>query len=107
MNIEIEDVLTLDDDKDYVVVSKTNVDDINYYYLIEDSDNPSVMFCYEDKDELVDITDSEKIKKIIPHLYKAIRNKIDPEKLKELENNLSNIQEWVLFFLGYKYFNSV
>lgn len=92
MNIEIEDVLTLDDDKDYVVVSKAIIDDINYYYLIEDSDKPKMLFCYEDKEELVDITDSEKIKKIIPYLYKAIRNKIDPEKLKELEN-LGNIQE--------------
>lgn len=92
MNIEIEDILTLDDDKDYVVVSKTIIDDVNYYYLIEDSDNPKMMFCYEDKDELVDITDSEKIKKIIPYLYKAIRNKIDPEKLKELEKILNDIQ---------------
>lgn len=92
MNIEIEDILTLDDDKDYVVVSKTNVGGVNYYYLIEDSKNPSVMFCYEDKDELVDIIDAEKIKEIVPHLYKAIRNKIEPEKLKELENKLNDIQ---------------
>ena len=92
MNIEIEDILTLDDDKDYVVISKAVIDGVNYYYLIEDSNSPSTMFCYEDKDELVDIIDLEKIKKIIPYLYKAIRNKIDPEKLKELEKNLGNIQ---------------
>lgn len=92
MNIEIEDVLTLDDDKDYIVVSKAVIEDINYYYLIENSDKPSVMFCYEDKDELVDITDSEKIRKIVPYLYKSIRNKIDPEKLKKLENSLNDIQ---------------
>lgn len=92
MNIEIEDILTLDDDKDYIVISKAKVENVNYYYLIEDSDSPSTMFCYEDKDELVDITDEEKIKKIIPYLYKAIRNKIDPEKLKELEKSLNDIQ---------------
>ena len=90
--VNIGQVITLDDDKDYMVISKANVENVNYYYLIEDSDSPSTMFCYEDKDELVDITDAEKIKKIIPYLYKAIRNKIDPEKLKELEN-LSNIQD--------------
>lgn len=93
MNIEIEDILTLDDDIKYIVISKTNIDGINYYYLIEDSDNPSTMFCYEDKDELVDITDAKTIKKIIPHLYKAIRNKIDTERLKKLDEKLNDINE--------------
>ena len=50
------------------------------------------MFCYEDKDELVDITDSEKIKKISLYLYKSIRNKINSEKLRELEKSLNDIQ---------------
>lgn len=85
MNIEIEDILTLDDDKEYIVISKANLENINYYFLIEDSDNPSTMFCYEDNDELIDINDSKLIKKISPYLYKSIRNKIDSEKLKELE----------------------
>lgn len=91
MNIEIEDILTLDDDKNYIVVSKANIENINYYYLVQDSDTPTTIFCYEDKDELVEIIDAEKIREIIPYLYKAIRNKIAPEKLKELEKSLNNI----------------
>lgn len=93
MNIEIEDVLTLDDDQEYIVISKITLSDINYYYLIQNNDKPSAMFCYEDKDELVDITDAVKIKELIPKFYDAIRDRIDLNNLKELEANLNNIQE--------------
>lgn len=35
MIISVNDVLTLDDDNKYVVVSKVLHNDINYYYIIE------------------------------------------------------------------------
>ena len=33
MNIDIKDVITLDDNNEYVVVNKVNYNDKNYYYL--------------------------------------------------------------------------
>ena len=57
MTINIKDILTLDDNNEYVVVNKNFYDNKNFYYLADLNNNTNVKFCYEDKDELVEIND--------------------------------------------------
>lgn len=73
MNIDINDLLTLNDNKEYVVVSKANYEGSNYYYLIDKDSPENVMFCYEDGNELVEIEDRDLTAKIIPLLLEPIQ----------------------------------
>ena len=73
MNIDINDLLTLNDNKEYVVVSKANYEGSNYYYLIDKDSPENVMFCYEDGNELVEIEDKDLTAKIIPLLLEPIQ----------------------------------
>lgn len=74
MNIDIRDIITLDDEKDFVIVSKITYENINYYYLININDYSNIFFCYEDKGELVEIEDGLLIKKILPLFINASKN---------------------------------
>lgn len=66
MKIEITDVLTLDDNNDYVVVSKAKYQNKNYYYLSDTKKPENIIFCYEEKDELVELKDNDLIMKLLP-----------------------------------------
>lgn len=66
MIINIKDTLTLDDNNEYVVVSKINVDNMNYFYLIDKNNMTSVKFCYQDNDELVELNDKELVRRLLP-----------------------------------------
>lgn len=72
MIINITDVLTLSDNNEYVVVSKTNYDSIEYYYLIDKNNDANVKFCYLDNDELVELGDKELTTKLIPFFVKEM-----------------------------------
>lgn len=76
MTINIKDILTLDDDNEYVVVSKVNYENKNYCYLI-DKKNLNVKFCYEDKEELVEIEDKELVTKLLPMFVKVAKEEIN------------------------------
>ncbi len=79
MIINIKDVLTLDDDNEYVVVSKVNYNGLIYYYLLDKNDNSNIKFCYEDSvnEELVEIDDKVLITKLLPLFLKESLNEID------------------------------
>ena len=66
MIINMKDTLTLDDNNEYVVVSKVNVDDKNYFYLIDKNDNSNLKFCYQYNDELVELNDKELVTRLLP-----------------------------------------
>ena len=66
MNIDIKDVLTLSDKNKYVVVSKINYENKNYYYLVDVNSNINIKFCYEDGEELVELNDKELTTKLLP-----------------------------------------
>ena len=72
MIINITDVLTLSDNNEYVVVSKTNYENIEYYYLIDKNNDANVKFCYLDNDELVELDDNELTTKLIPFFVKEM-----------------------------------
>lgn len=78
MDINIKDKITLDDDKEFYVASKLEYEGKTYYYLIS-TDKEIIMFCYEDKDDLVEIKDAELIMKLLPAFTK-ITSKILKEE---------------------------
>ena len=78
MNIEMKDIITLDDDNEYVVTSKTNYEDKTYYFLVDKNNVSNIKFCYEDKDELVESSNKELNTKLLPLFYKTMKD-IIPE----------------------------
>lgn len=79
MNINIKDILTLDDDNEYVVISKLSYEEKNYYYLIDKNNVTNVLFCVEDKDELVELIDKELISKLLPLFLEAVQTETEKE----------------------------
>ena len=73
-NVILNDVITLDDHNDYVVVSKT-VYQGKTYYLLVDTLHSHTMLCYEDQGELVENKDKDLNTKLLPYLVKeSLRN---------------------------------
>lgn len=70
MNIDIKDIITLDDDIEYVVASKINYKNKNYYYLIDINDNTNIKFCYEEDKYLVLSEDKELNTLLLPLFFK-------------------------------------
>lgn len=85
MSIDIKDIVTLDDDNEYVVASKTIYNDRMYYYLVDINKPENLMFCYEDNGELVESNNKEVNTELLPLFYNASKN-----ILQELSNNNNN-----------------
>ena len=77
MIADIRDILTLDDDKEYVVASKTEYEGQIYYYLVDIDDITNMIFCYEDDNELVEFRDKEIFANILPKFLEASRSYIN------------------------------
>ena len=77
MIINIKDTLTLDDNNEYVVVSKVNSEDKNYFYLIDKNDNSNVKFCYQDNDELVELNDKELVTRLLPLFVENAKGELE------------------------------
>ena len=77
MIIKIKDILTFDDNNEYVVISKINHENKNYYYLLDRNNLKNVKFCYEDNEELVEINDKELITKLLPLFVKIAQKEIN------------------------------
>mgnify|MGYP003298992156 CR=1 FL=1 len=85
MNIDIKDTLKLDDNNEYVVVSKVNYENKYYYYLIDMEDPENLMFCYEDNGDLVELMDKDLTAKLLP-LFLEKSNEILSEFINNSEN---------------------
>ena len=72
--INIKDSLVLDDNNEYVVVSKVTYENKNYYYLLDKNNHTNVLFCYEDNEELVEVTDKNLKTKLLPLFYEASKD---------------------------------
>ena len=77
MIINIKDTLTLDDNNEYVVISKINNNNKNYYYLLDKNKNDNPKFCYEDNDELVEIDDRDLIAKLLPLFVEIAQKEVN------------------------------
>lgn len=76
MTIGIKDTLVLDDHNEYVVISKINYDNKEYYYLIDINNDENILFCYEDNDELVEVVDKKLVTKMLPSFLRAALKEI-------------------------------
>ncbi len=76
--IEIKDIITLNDNNEYGVVSKITKDNTIYYYLVDINNNSNIKFCYEDKTndilELVEINDEKLIRNLILSFTENIKD---------------------------------
>lgn len=77
--IDVKDVLTLEDDKKYVAVSKIDYENKVYFYLVGVEEITDVKFGYIDNDEFVEINDKELVTKLLPHFYKDVKKNL-PKK---------------------------
>ena len=59
------DLLTLDNNKEYLVVNQLNYENNNYVFLIAKDGISDIMICLFKGDELIKVEDSELIKKLI------------------------------------------
>ena len=50
--MNIKDLVTLSDDNEYQVISKTNYEGLVYYYLVDMNDISNIKFLYENGDKL-------------------------------------------------------
>lgn len=76
--IELTNLVTLDDDNEYVVVAKTNYNNNTYYFFVDINNNKNIKFLCEDNDELVEIDDDNTIRNLIP-LFMESMKEILPE----------------------------
>ncbi len=77
MIAEMKDTLVLDDDNEYVVVSKINYKDKFYYYLVDIKNHGNLKFCYEDGEELVELEDKELTTELLPLFLEAAKDVLD------------------------------
>ncbi len=80
MIINIKDILTLDDNNEYVVISKVKHNNKDYYYLIDKNNNKNIKFCYGDNDELVEIENKELITLLLPLFVNSISEELSSKK---------------------------
>ena len=69
------EVLTLSDNKKYTVMSTIEMDNNNYYYLIDNDDYSNMMFCTFEEDNMEEITDHDLIEKLLIRF----KNNLDSE----------------------------
>lgn len=84
MIANIKDALTLDDDNEYVVVSKINYENKFYYYLVDMNNDGNFKFCYEDGEELVEFVDEKLAATLLPLFLEVSK--------KELNIDLENLE---------------
>ena len=68
------DVITLSDNKKYVVVATEMVDEVNYVYIIDQNDYSNCMFCKYYDNKLEKIKYSKTIEKLLNVFYENIKN---------------------------------
>lgn len=79
MNINIKDVLTLDDNNKYVVVSKVYYDGKDYLYLVDINNNTNLKFCYVDNEEIIESNDKDLNTKLVPLFFDKVKDML-PKK---------------------------
>lgn len=85
--MNILDIISLDDDKTYIVGAKADTFNTNYYCLLNKDKLDEVIICKSvDKETLKEENNPDVIKELMPIFYKSINKEELMEKLKELNN---------------------
>lgn len=91
MEIELLDVLTLDNNQEYIVGSIAKKDNNTYYCLLNKEKNDDIIICQsKDNDTLREINDKDLIKVLLPEFYKSIK---ESHLLDEFLKNLPDFEE--------------
>lgn len=79
MKINIQDIITLDDNNEYVVVSKVCINDRQYICIIDIHNHSRIKYAEIKKDYISMIKENEKelLNILIPLFYKNSYNKIN------------------------------
>ncbi len=67
--MKIRDIVTLDNDEDYVVASKVTTQMNVFYYLTNLREPTDMIVCREDQGELEEIIDPRVVSKLIPLFF--------------------------------------
>ena len=70
--LEQGEILTLSDNKEYVVVSSLNIDNETFVYLVEGDNNFNFMFCKYKDNKLEKVTDSDLVETLLVLFRKKI-----------------------------------
>ena len=85
MSIDVKDIITLDDDNRYMVISKVKHKENMYFYLINVEDRTQYKFLYQTSEkELSEFNDPKIMEELLPLFCKEIYKHLDISKLKEL-----------------------
>lgn len=75
--LEKGELLTLDDDREYVVAALTIIDNIEYVFLMDTEDYSNFMICsYDNNDGLEDVDNQE----LLQELIKTFDEQLNGEK---------------------------
>lgn len=77
MEINKNDFITLSDNIKYLVVSKVNYQNIEYYYLVDIVDNSNIKFVIFENDEVIDVENNEVLDEIFKLMIIDLKENID------------------------------
>ena len=77
MEINKNDFITLSDNIKYLVVSKVNYQNIEYYYLVDIVDNSNIKFVTFENDEVVDVENNGVLDEIFKLMIIDLKENID------------------------------
>lgn len=75
MQLDIQDIITLNDGNEYQIVSKTEHEGLTYYYLVDMNDLENVKFVFENGNKLTEIDEPEVINDLMSKLFEEIKDK--------------------------------
>ena len=79
MNINIKDLLTLDDDNEYIVISKMYYNGKDYLYLVDTNNNENLKICYLDGEELVESNNKDLNTELIPLFFGKVKDLLNEQ----------------------------
>ena len=77
MNIDIKDLITLNDNNKYVVVSKALYDSKDYFFLLDINNDTNIKFCYLDNNELIESEDKNINTNLLKLFYDTAKNSLE------------------------------
>ena len=79
MNIDIRDIITLDDNNEYVVVSKANYNNEAYFYIFDINNKESfkILKLNKENNKLIEFEDQDLVKNLIPLFFNEAKDLMD------------------------------
>jgi hypothetical protein len=79
MNLNIKDIVTLDDDNEYLVVSKADYEGDTYFYIsdVVNTGNLKLLKLNKENNHLAEFYDPELSEKLLPILYENAKGLIE------------------------------